>query len=639
MSDTWNDYDPPKPEPTEYERQESFKSFESSNPDKPKPGSKLDAEFDQIKHSLKETQNRLRMLQAEDGRMRNEVVHYDALSDEARGELESAVAQAQKILSDIEEIEVDMETAKKAEAWAAEEPDVEVADGLYSARHYAKKAEEVAGTVASDLIDDDSRADFLTWSSLKIGDELDALSQAVDDAKAAAKTHAENKADEAEQNAKAHAESKASEAEQNAKDYIDAETVRQTQDNTLTGENAFTKPAHFEAGYYEPKYIAWNARTDSYAGNPGPTLTHEQMRRCVMDDHGNVVYYLDPNDSNYKEDGGEADLSGGDGQVMVEIPKFWTKTEFRGDWQYRYVSPFPLDGYEVHPAFKPGGQEVDAVYIGAFDAAVYSASDDEWIDGLNLDDNTDRVGLGGDYLGSIKGMYPMVGLQRSEFRTLAGNLGDGHFHLADFWLIQAIQLLYLVEYGDHHSQAKVGRGNVDRSYSSSSSNQSDSPHVESGLSAEIGNDSGSVDDDAGEPWMSYRGIEHLWGNTGEWIDGFNIDDRQAYVANDPAGHEDDTAGSPYEAIGEPMPSASGDYIERWQEVADAFIPAATGASSTSHVTDALRTDTGWRVALFGGRASRDDRAGAFFWHLSHDSGHRLRLRGARVARRVPATEE
>ncbi len=40
---------------------------------------------------------------------------------------------------------------------------------------------------------------------------------------------------------------------------------------------------------------------------------------------------------------------------------------------------------------------------------------------------------------------------------------------------------------------------------------------------------------------------------------------------------------------------------------------------------------GWRVANFGGNANHDDQAGAFYWHLNHDSGNRNRNRGARDA--------
>ena len=49
-----------------------------------------------------------------------------------------------------------------------------------------------------------------------------------------------------------------------------------------------------------------------------------KMKRCVVRDDGTVNYYLHPNNSTLKEDGTAADLSGADGNVMVEIPdSYW----------------------------------------------------------------------------------------------------------------------------------------------------------------------------------------------------------------------------------------------------------------------------------------------------------------------------
>ena len=49
-----------------------------------------------------------------------------------------------------------------------------------------------------------------------------------------------------------------------------------------------------------------------------------KMKRCVVRDDGTVNYYLHPNNSDLKEDGTAADLSGADGNVMVEIPdSYW----------------------------------------------------------------------------------------------------------------------------------------------------------------------------------------------------------------------------------------------------------------------------------------------------------------------------
>ena len=57
---------------------------------------------------------------------------------------------------------------------------------------------------------------------------------------------------------------------------------------------------------------------------------HAAMRRCVVDDSGNVEYYLNSTDSTKKQDGGASVLTGADGQVMVEIPKFYYRYAYAG---------------------------------------------------------------------------------------------------------------------------------------------------------------------------------------------------------------------------------------------------------------------------------------------------------------------
>jgi len=50
----------------------------------------------------------------------------------------------------------------------------------------------------------------------------------------------------------------------------------------------------------------------------------ENIKPCVFK-NGRVQYYLNKNNFNYKEDGSAANLTGADGDVMIEIPKFGYK--------------------------------------------------------------------------------------------------------------------------------------------------------------------------------------------------------------------------------------------------------------------------------------------------------------------------
>ena len=65
----------------------------------------------------------------------------------------------------------------------------------------------------------------------------------------------------------------------------------------------------------------------------GKTELHQQlpiqakMKGCLLLDNGTVNYYLNPLDWTKKEDDTASNLTGTDGQVMVEIPSHYRKFE------------------------------------------------------------------------------------------------------------------------------------------------------------------------------------------------------------------------------------------------------------------------------------------------------------------------
>jgi hypothetical protein len=119
--------------------------------------------------------------------------------------------------------------------------------------------------------------------------------------------------------------------------------------------------------------VHWDDSADTYkkkASGTNVTTVHSAMKRCVLNADGSVNYYLDPTDSTQKEAGGAADLTGADGNVMVEIPKFWFHHELSGGKNQWRISPTAIAGYTLHPAFVKAGVEVDHRYIGAYDACL-----------------------------------------------------------------------------------------------------------------------------------------------------------------------------------------------------------------------------------------------------------------------------
>ena len=418
--------------------------------------------------------------------------------------------------------------------------------------------------------------------------------------------------------------------------------------------------AHLDAAdphtQYEPRLSAsimvWDPVSDDYSrgrSTSGITPIHEAMRRCVVRDDKTVAYYLDPNDSNIKADGTASDLTGTDGQVMVEISRFYVRISKLLNGKYkREISEVHKSGFVVHPAFAIGGTlqydqsvgmwhyfgntgEKSVTYVGAYQASVYSASGATHIDGLNLDNNDSRVDTATDTLASVSGNYPMVGLTRGQFRTLASNKGEGWSQWA-FWQLQAVKLLFFVEYGTFDGQAALAEGNVNVSagYPSSSSDQTDSPHSVSGKSDTAGNGSGGVNSSTRDTaWLSYRGIENFWGNAWQWCDGWNINDEQYYVCRDPALFDDNIVIN-YAAIGVPTPTSNG-YIRDVQHETLGDVPADVSGNSSTAFADYQYRNSGWRVARVGGPASYGAIAGPSCVRAYSSSGRRGRRGAGRLA--------
>jgi hypothetical protein len=380
--------------------------------------------------------------------------------------------------------------------------------------------------------------------------------------------------------------------------------------------------------------LEWEQSIDTYSTTAaGPTPIHTAMRRCVLKSNGSVNYYLDPTNSTLKADGTAADLSGADGNVMVEIPKFYFRNvRVNGvlEWE---VANGPKEGFLLHPAFIKNGVEVSYRYMGAYDACFFDASDGTYKSGLNLDNATSLIDFGVDKLASVSGVYPLVGVTRAECRALAKNNGSG-WHQQDFWLSSAVQLLYLVEYGTFNSQAVLGAGNTNSSYLASSSDQNDSPHTIAGVSnTTYGNESTdgnqpSAGSRPGTAYMSYRGIENFFGNCFNWVDGLNIlTNHQAWATNDSSNFVDDVS-SGFQFLGV-VHNANG-FVTDIIDAPGTFLPSAVGGSSTTFLTDNYFQGVGNRVALLGGAAGAGSSAGAFYWFLSNVSSARNRLIGARV---------
>jgi hypothetical protein len=341
------------------------------------------------------------------------------------------------------------------------------------------------------------------------------------------------------------------------------------------------------------------------------------MRRCNLSDDGEVLAYW--GEPGFKDDGSN-------GQVMVEVPKFYYRTEVLPSGYRWSVSPISIPGLKLHPNWTRNGRLQDKIYIGAYKASIYDVSAGAYL--LNDEQVAD---FDADKLCSIAGAKPCSGetqaLTLPNARKLAQNRGPG-WGLVDFLAASAVNMLMLVELGHFDAQTKIGRGIVDV--------YGGAGNMPTGQTANLGNKSGAATGNVhpvtGEVAnsISYRGLENWWGNIWEWTDGINIKDNVPYVADhDYVSNKFD---GHYESLGITMPSESG-YIADIAVSDDydwGFLPSAVGGSATTKLCDYYQQDLGNRVAMRGGEWNAGARAGPFYWHVGSAASFQYRSGGARL---------
>jgi hypothetical protein len=376
-------------------------------------------------------------------------------------------------------------------------------------------------------------------------------------------------------------------------------------------------------------------RTGSLAGQPcSQSLAdallpiHAAMRRCILNDAGEVQYYLGATDSTKREDGVLASvLDGTNGQVMTQIPAFYYKYGFAGTTHTWEISLTPADGFSLHPAFIKNGVAVDYRYIGAYEGIGYDNGTTAYIDcGTAAANNWagGAIDLANDKLGSVSGFAPMMDETRAEFRAIAANRGTG-WRQQDFDLVSAIQLLYITEYADWNSQLMIGEG---RTALSGGTWVKDSYIGVTGKSNADGNGTNSVGGNTNNAYMTYRGIENFFGNIWKWVDGININGNVPYVSNNDVNFADDTAAN-YTDLGITLGAVDG-YVKTLEQQARGFLPASVGGASNTYITDYYYQAAGWRVALLGGAAVNGTSVGVACWLAANDSANDYFTIGSRL---------
>ena len=356
------------------------------------------------------------------------------------------------------------------------------------------------------------------------------------------------------------------------------------------------------------RYVDFTTNTTTITGDPDTHPVYMGINRCNVSDNGTINAYY--GDASYVEDGSN-------GQVMVKIPKFYYKVTPDEDgglngvnirkctWE---ISETPADGFTLHPAFyDANGNEIEYFLYGAFDGVGQRGS----TYGTSYNTSTDKLSsvAGSSYL-------PTNSLTRATARTMATNRGTGWYSVG-VKQTMAVLMLFAVEYG-FNSQIAVGQGVVSASAATYAGQTT-------------GNITSGTQDNKTTP-VNWRGIENLWGNIFDWIDGLNVNKRIPYFCNTYTFVDDTSTG--YTQISFSLPSSNYYITAFGYDSTNDWVLLPSESSSTANPTgpigDYVNSDSGWHVARLGGLWNGDSYAGAFCWFCNNASSYTNAYIGARL---------
>lgn len=400
-----------------------------------------------------------------------------------------------------------------------------------------------------------------------------------------------------------------------------------------------TKP-QFAYDYYYG--IEW----DITVSNPKPTRIgkmelHKElplqslMRRCILKDDGKVNYYLHANDSTKRDNGAAADLTGKDGQYMVELPNMYVRFEMDGNKCRHLQSTQPLPGF--HLWRKDYVSAVEATVQRSTNTLAAVCSTDVDYRGGNND--TSRDGTYKTQLG-----MPATSISLTNFRAYARKRGSTEWNCNLYHTHRKLWWLFAVEYANFNSQAAfdaeldengyhqggLSSGVTTLDWGKWSSFNGNYPVVPCGTTNSLGNHSGVVEytlPDEYNPGVetkvnvpSYRGVENPFGHIWKWTDSCKcLIQSEAdgglsefYVCDDPASFTSSGVAN-YKLRGN-LPRKEG-YVKALVLGEDGEImPLEVGAGSTTYFCDYFYTSipasgVSERGVLFGGSAYTGASAG------------------------------
>lgn len=229
----------------------------------------------------------------------------------------------------------------------------------------------------------------------------------------------------------------------------------------------------------------------------------------VLFQDGVEVGRLNPNNFAQFEDGSAADITSGDaGDVMIAFPRRGVKITTVGTTLKVSMTNVPDKVDFKYYAHERGNIQKEKFYLGTYEGYVNDSK-----------------------LRSLSGKTPKVSTKIGASRTNAHNMGTG-YEIFCFYQLTFLQVMYILKYKDLNSQAALGFG------------RGGGTAISTGITDVQGMDYGTPDKNNS---LKLFGIENLWGNTSEMIDGIVSDStRNILVTTD----NFNDAGSGYKDLGQ-----------------------------------------------------------------------------------------
>lgn len=357
------------------------------------------------------------------------------------------------------------------------------------------------------------------------------------------------------------------------------------------------------------------------------------------------------------------EFNGSNGDVFTYIPKTYWKIYQENDYDYVLLADYPRAGF----------MEVDGFFTGRYNGSVVS-----------------------DVLHTYSGLVPTTSKTIGQFRTLANALGNEFSQLDwRYFVVQMLYLVEYANYNSQsmlgngvmnrkYLKTLIAENNTNRVVIGSASGYYVGQIIRIGTSDSgtqvadarkitaieayddgtvtgsaitfdgaavnivadnfvctmaqitgqcdaLGMKSGCINND-GYHSMIYRGIENIFANIWQWVDGINIKDHLAYICKDHSKYASDKFDGDYKPLAYTNCDTNGNPKTLGLDVDEPFFrfPTEIGGGTSTYMCDYYWQNTGNRVAHVGGNFHNGANDGLWSWNFNSTSSSAIWSIGARV---------